>query len=300
MIFDAVASSGSVTAAADRLLISQPALSSQLKRLERSVGAPLFVRRPRGMELTDAGRVLADYARRIFGLADEAAAAVRDVRGLRRGTLRVGTSPAVGAYFLPPLLVHFQRRFPDVQLAVETAEGDALNRRVRDGSVDLALCPVPSDAADLRSDPFLHERFVAVAARDHPLARRRRPVTPDLLAAAFVGRQMPSATGGMTLGYFAGRGVAVRSTLSLGSVEAVKQAAVAGLGVTILSEMAVSAEVRDGRLRVLAVAGLPLRRPLYRTRRAGPESRAAVAFGCLLNHAARGTLPRLGPPASRP
>ena len=74
----------------------------------------------------------------------------------------------------------------------------------------------------------------------------------------------------------------------------------AGLGVTILSEMAVAAEVRDGRLRVLAVAGLPLRRPLYRTRRAGPDSRAAVAFGCLLKHAARGTLPRLPPPASRP
>ena len=73
--------------------------------------------------------------------------------------------------------------------------------------MDLALGPVPADAADLRSDPFLHERFVAVAARDHPLARRRRPVTPDLLAAAFVGRQVPSATGALSLGYFAGRGI---------------------------------------------------------------------------------------------
>src|SRR6476620_6780504 len=99
-LFDAVASTGHISRAAERLRISQPAVSKQLRLLESSLGAPLFDRTPKGVRLTEAGRLLAGYARRLLALADEAEHAVAQLRGLRRGRLTIGASTTLGAYFL--------------------------------------------------------------------------------------------------------------------------------------------------------------------------------------------------------
>ncbi len=283
-----------MTAAAEKLMISQSAISSQLKQLEQTMDSTLFRRQPRGIELTAAGKILAEYARRIFDLVGEAEAAVKDVQGLRRGTLRIGASPVISAYFLPPLLVHFQRRFPHIRLEVEAAEVDVLMQRVQDGLLDLGLGPVVGAAPDVDLEPFMQEKFVAVVGRDHPLARRRSP-TAEELARAFVSRQLPSATGSMSLGYFQSRGLSVRPVISLGSVEAVKQAVVAGMGASIMSEMAVGPELANKRIRILRLEGFPLKRTLYCSQRKVAPSKAAIAFRCLLKHAARGTLNQLRP-----
>src|SRR5687767_9056512 len=111
-IFRAVATSETMTAATERLMVSQPAASKQLAQLERAVGATLVDREPRGVRLTDAGRTLAAYAERIFALADEAERAVRDASFVRSGRVAVGATPTLGAYVLPGVLVHFRRRFP--------------------------------------------------------------------------------------------------------------------------------------------------------------------------------------------
>src|SRR5688500_6925781 len=116
MIFHAVAESGSVSLGAERLLVSQPAVSKQLKQLEAALKTSLFDRHPRGVRLTDAGRSLAEYATRIFTLCQQAEEAVNDVSALRRGHLRLGASTTIGVYLLPQVLVHFRRRFPGVRL----------------------------------------------------------------------------------------------------------------------------------------------------------------------------------------
>src|SRR3954453_17075083 len=99
--FRAVADKGSVGRGADALMVSQPAVSKQIKELERSLGVVLFERHPKGVRLTDAGELLAGYARRIFSLIDEAERAVDDLQSLRRGKLSIGASPTLGTYFLP-------------------------------------------------------------------------------------------------------------------------------------------------------------------------------------------------------
>src|SRR4051794_885109 len=128
-VFHAVASTGSVSRGAERLEISQPAVSKQLRELERSLRTALFDRHPKGVRLTTAGEALADYARRIFALSDEAERAMADVAGLRRGRLAVGAGPTAGAYLLPRVLVEFRRRFPDVALHAETEGPDVLRQR---------------------------------------------------------------------------------------------------------------------------------------------------------------------------
>src|SRR5687767_2090471 len=117
--FRAVADAGSVGRGAEKLLVSQPAVSKHIRQLERTLGVTLFDRTPKGVRLTSAGALLADYARRIFSLADEAEQAIADLRGLRRGRLAIAASPTLSVYFLPEVLVRFRRKFPGVMLSVE-------------------------------------------------------------------------------------------------------------------------------------------------------------------------------------
>ena len=292
-IFKTVADCQSITAAAEKLLISQPAVSAQLKQFEQAIGVPLLIRQPRGIEVTAAGGVLADYATRIFMLVDDALIGVRDLQQLKRGSLRIGASPVVGVYFLPPLLLSFQRRFPSIDLQVEIDESDQLEQRVRDGRIDLGLSPTAPVKPGLESTVFMEEKFIAVAAPAHLLAANRR-VSVGMMAEHFIARRTPSASGSLALGYFMQQRTSVRPLLSLGSVEAVKQAVLAGLGATIISKMAIESELRDRRLVRLRLAGLPLRRSLHQFGREGPIPRTVTAFRCLLKHAVRGTLPKRG------
>src|SRR3954464_11945751 len=141
--FHAVAETGSVTAGAARLMVSQPAVSKQVRELERALQARLFDRPAKGVRATPAGEVLAGYARRLFSLVEEAEGALRDLSSLRHGTLSVAATHTIGTYLLPQTIVHFRRRFPGVtlRLDIETAEG--LSRRLGEGTVDLALAGSP-------------------------------------------------------------------------------------------------------------------------------------------------------------
>src|SRR6516225_5685295 len=118
-IFHAVAQTGSMTLGAERLDISQPAASKQVQELESALGVHLFDRIGRRIHLSQAGEILADYARRLFALAEEAEEAIADVRAARRGRLAIGASTTIGSYLLPGLLAEFSRRHPNVELLVE-------------------------------------------------------------------------------------------------------------------------------------------------------------------------------------
>jgi DNA-binding transcriptional LysR family regulator len=286
--FHAVAEAGSVSRAAVALGVSQPAVSKQVKLLERTVGAELFERTVRGVRLTAAGEVLADYARRIYGLAREAEQAMDDLQSLRRGRLVIGASPTVGTYLLPELLVRFRQRFPGVHLALEIENGRALQRRLAEGQLDFGLSEVEPQRQELEGRPFLTDRLVAVASRKHPLARAKRVTLARLCAEPFVVRETGSTTKSLVERLLAGRGLSVHPALSVGSTEAIKRAVAAGLGVAIISALAAGPELAARRLVELRVADLKLSRPLYHLRLRGKrQSKAAVAFLCLVDRAAR-------------
>src|SRR5689334_21610428 len=141
-IFHEVARSGGVTRAAERLMVSQPAVSKQLKDFERSLKTPLLERDGRGVRLTAEGELLAGYARRVFALVGEAEAALEDASSLRRGVLAVGASPTLGAYLLPAVLVRFRRRFPGIVLRFEVENAAVLHRRVAEGGIEAGITEV--------------------------------------------------------------------------------------------------------------------------------------------------------------
>src|SRR5215216_182035 len=130
LVFHAVAEAGSVSRAAERLLVSQPAVSKQLGLLERSFRTKLVDRLPRGVRLTAAGELLAGYARRVFALAEEAERAMGELGGVRRGRLVVAATPTIGVYWLPAILVKYRRAYPGVEVRMEVHPSGTIVRLV--------------------------------------------------------------------------------------------------------------------------------------------------------------------------
>jgi DNA-binding transcriptional LysR family regulator len=298
--FRAVADAGSISRGAERLLVSQPAVSKQIKELERAVGVTLLERRPKGVVLTRPGEVLADYARRIFDLAEQAEAAVGDVGALRRGTLRIGASPTIGTYLLPAVLVHFRRRFPGLRTEIEVGSARLLRERLEEDQLDFALAGEPITSPLLESRTFANDPLVAIAHPRHPLARRRLVTLVELLREPLVVVETDAFARRVLESLVPNGAPPPAAALTLDSTEAVKRAVAAGLGVAIVSRLAIETELGAKTLRALPVRKLTATRPLHHVRRAGrDEGKAAVAFLCILKHALRGTLPKLPSPLAK-
>lgn len=285
--FHAVATEKSFSRAADRILVSQPALSKQVRLLERAVKLDLFTRTPRGVLLTAAGQLLADYAARLFHLRDDAEHALLELRGLRRGRLAIGASTTIGVHLLPPLLVSFRRAYPQIDVHLEIANTTDVQHRLLNHTLDLGL--TEGDVADDRLDVsvFRHDHLVPIAHPKHPLLRKRRLTIAQLVAEPFIVRETGSGTKSVIERALASAGHSITPMLSLANTEAIKRAVAAGLGVAIVSRLAIDTELAAKRLAILNVPSLDIRRPLHRLLvRNAPRSPAADAFLHLLSRGA--------------
>ncbi len=278
-LFDAVAQAGSVTAGAQRLMVSQPAVSKQLKQLERALGVRLFDRTPKGIRLTEPGQLVAGYARRLVALSEDLDRALADLTTLRSGHLRVGATPTLATYLLPDLLVRFRTAFPAVRLHVETGNTPLVAARVASADLDLGLCESPIDDPRLDIRTFAHDDLVPIAPPNHPLARKRAVRPETFLAEPFIVHEPLGAFQSIVERALAGQGLSVKPALTLASTEAIKRAVAAGLGVAIVSRLSVQNELAAGRLAAVRVHPLSLHRPLYRAQLKGRRpSPAAAAF----------------------
>jgi len=285
-VFAAVADRRGFTKAAAALHLSQPAVSKAVRGLERQLGTPLLERgggAARGVRLTEAGVALHARARELFAVERTAEEEQRALRGLEGGTLRVGASTTVATYLLPRLLGRFRARHPGVELRVTTANTRGVARRLLQRRLDVALVEGPVAHPRLEVVPWRDDALVLIAPADHPLVRRRR-VAPDALAAEpFIARERGSGTRRVAESALRAAGLTPRRVLTLGSTEAVTQAVAAGLGLSLVSELAAADQLALGRIGLVRAAGLPVRRALTRLRLAGREpSAAARAFEELL------------------
>jgi DNA-binding transcriptional LysR family regulator len=282
-IFHAVSQTKSVSRGAERLLISQPAVSRQIKLLEKALGAVLLDRRPRGVELTAAGQVLANYARRIFSLDAEAERVLAELAGMRRGRLAIAATPTIGVYLLPSALVKFRRKFPGIELRMEVHPTATIERLLTEGLIDVGLGESSPISNDVEARVFANDRLVPIAPRRHALARRRSVRARDLCREPFVVRETGSGTKSLVERALEARGLTIEPVMSLGSTEAIKRAVMEGIGVAIVSRLAVETEIRARRLVEIRVADLTIQRPLHWiTARGRTSSKPVEAFSALL------------------
>ena len=264
---------------ASSLMISQPAVSKQIGQLEKALRVRLLERRPRGVALSEAGKVLFAHATRLFAVEAEAEAAIEELRGLRRGRLRLGASTTLGVYLLPDLFVRFRQAFPQIQLSLEVAGSAVIERRLADNELDLGFTEAFGGSPDIATKVLRMDDLVPIAAPDHALAKRRKISAAEFCLQPFVVRQTGSDTKSFVEQFLSDKNLTVRPVMSLGSTEAIKRAVAAGIGVAIVSRLSISLEVDARRLAILPVTGLSIRRPLYAVwRRSSEPSASAMEF----------------------
>ncbi len=263
-----LARSGSVKVAAERLFISQPAVSAVIASLQRELGVALVTRAGRGLRLTELGTVLADYARRVHGVLDEAAVAV--VGTGARARVRLGAVTTAGEFILPAAIAGFRSRRPDAEVSLEVTNRAQVWERLEAHEVDLVVAGRPPDHPGLRTRGLRPNELVIVAAPELVDAPR------TLASHTWLLREPGSGTRGTVEQYLAGQGISP-TTLTLGSNGAVREAAAVGLGVTLMSRDAVAAELSSGRLAIVPGPGMPMRRAWHIVTRAEDALPGAAA-----------------------
>ena len=294
-VFLAVARAGGFRRAADGLHLSQPALSQHVAELERALGARLFDRLARRVELTEAGRILVEHAGRLFASLEGAREAVADLAGLRRGALQIGASTTPGVYVLPAVLGAFEARYPGIALRLIIANSSAIEARVRASELDLGV--VGGHALHPGEECLsagLVDELVLIVSPTHPWAGRRQIPASSLEAQRVLVREEGSATRQVTERVLQQAGARLGRVMELGSTEAIKQGVMVGLGVAFVSVHAARGEVASGRLRQLRLEGRPIRRHFHvihhEGRALGASARALIAVleATSLGRASRG------------
>lgn len=285
-VFRAVCETNSITHAAHRLRISQPAASKQLAELESHLGVALVQRLPRGVRLTAAGEVLGRHARRLFQEEEAAEAALEAVLGLELGQLSVAASTTIGSYIVPSVFGALHSAHPNVKLQLDIGNAARVEELVLDGQLDLGLSEGLVASDSLHVEVFTHDEMVLIVAPSHPFAR---DASPGLLSASVLGgqsfivRERGSGTREVVEDALQRHGIPIAPVMSLGSTEAIKNAVAIGLGVAMVSSLTLELELQIGRLCVIPLADLSIRRALHLVTLEGkPPSPAAAEFLRLL------------------
>lgn len=291
-IFDAAARTLSFSRAAEGLHLTQPAVSMQIRQLEHFAGVPLFERTGRRLQLTDAGEELVQHARAVLGALEEADERFAAMKGLHGGRVRLAVV-STAKYFAPRLIARFAQAHPGVEIRLQVDNRQELIRTLAANDVDLALMGRPPGELALKAASFADHPHVVIAPPDHPLARRRRVDIDALAAEVFLVREAGSGTRMAMERFFQERGVIPRVGMEMPSNETIKQAVMAGLGLSFISLHTIALELAAHALAVVHAPGLPVMRQWYVLHRAEKRlSPAAEAFKAFVLQHGRGFLDR--------
>jgi DNA-binding transcriptional LysR family regulator len=233
-----------------------------LNELERQLHVTLLDRSGKSVALTDAGRTLYARAGELFGVERAAERELRELRGLKRGVLRVAASTTIATYLLPPYLGRFHTRHPNVRIQTTSANTRAVLRALLEFRVDVALVEGPVAHSRVQVVPWREDELVVIAAPGHPTAVDGPVDLGRLSAEQFLVREPGSGTRVVTEQALAARGVRLSRTIRVGGTEAIKQAVAAGLGLGIVSRAAATDQLALGRIVVVPVRDLEIRRTL--------------------------------------
>jgi DNA-binding transcriptional LysR family regulator len=256
-VFEAVARHLSFSRAAEELHLTQPAVSTQVKKLEEHAGLPLFEQLGKKIHLTPAGEEMLHSGRMIIQQFEDVEHAMTQFKGVAGGKLNV-TVISAGDYFFPRLLVEFARRHSGVTLNLGVCNREELLQQLTDNRTDLAIMGRPPVNMDTVNEPFAPHPYVVVAAPDHPLAGKKRIPVSRLVREPFVIREKGSDTRDSMEQGFGAQMAQLNIAMEIKSTETIKQAVMAGMGITFLSTHTIARELQAGSLTVLDVQRFPV------------------------------------------
>jgi DNA-binding transcriptional LysR family regulator len=282
-IFVKVAELKSFTLAAEALRLSQPTVSEHIRSLEEMVEATLVDRLGRELRLTAAGQLLYRYAVKLLQVREEARQAMADFRGVQAGRIVIGASTIPGSYLLPQIIGAFKRKHPAVQITLKIANTAAVAEMVQKGEVGLGLVGSRLPEKRLSFEEVYLDELVLAVTPQHPWAARPEVAPAELYGQPFIMRERGSGTQMAVKRILGEHGLDFGNltvAAEMPNTEAVRQSIKAGVGIGILSRLAVAAELAYGDLVAVTVTGIELHRPLYLIQRLGRELPAVYeSFG---------------------
>jgi len=261
-VLAAVGREGSVTAAAESLHLTQPAVSMQLRQLERQLELTLFETVGRRLQITEPGKELVQLAVELLARIDDLEQTARSLRGVGHGRVRLGVV-STAKYFAPRLLAQFVKLHSGVEFKLTIHNRAEIIDQLQSYAIDLGIMGQPPEGMQLDGTAFAPNPLVAIAAPSHPLSLRRRLNPHDLTDQPFIVREAGSGTRSAMDRYLVEHDVKIRRVMEADSNETIKQAVMAGIGLGFVSLHTVRAELAAGRIAVLDVSGLPLQRQWY-------------------------------------
>jgi len=262
----AIARHRSFTRAAQEMGLSQPAVSAQIRELTDLLGVPLIEIFGKKVHLTDAGRMLESQASRIDGLFDEIHRDFAAFREGGKGSVRVGGSSSIGTYFLPSMIAGFSALHPGVEVSLAIENTAHIEEMMLRNAIDIGFVGRAVGSTELEAAPVLKDEILFAAAPSHPLVPAGTLDPRRLSGEKLFVREPGSATRSTMENYCGRRGISFGESIQLGSVEAIKQAVMAGLGISYFSSLTVRNELDTGRLARLRVKGVSLRRNFFLVR----------------------------------
>ena len=277
----AVVDAGAITEAADRLGVTQPALSRRIRQLEEQLGVPLLARGRKGVSLTAVGDLVTAEARVLVARYDDLRNEVAAHQRLEGGTVRLGGGATAVSFVLPTALASFQAQHPGVRFHVKEAGSREVEDDVVSGRLELGLVTLPVHTRELDARPLVEDRIVLICREGHPLTRTRRPRADQLAGLGLVGFEAGSAIRQIIDAALRDAGVEMNVVMELRSIPAIVRMVATTGNLAFVSRMGVESE---SDVRVVRVRGLDIRRRLaVIARRGAVLSPAAAAFAARLN-----------------
>ncbi|MEJ2660025.1 MAG: selenium metabolism-associated LysR family transcriptional regulator [Desulfobacteraceae bacterium] len=267
-IFCQVVELQSFSKAGESVHLSQPTISSHIKDLEEHFGTRLVDRLSRKVTPTKAGELLFDYAQQLIALRDRTEAAMAEFSGKIRGRLVLGGSTIPAGYVLPKIVGLFSRRYPEVQVALKVGDTSEIINNVLAGHIEAGIVGAKYRDKLLAQEPVLADEMCLVVPCDHPWAGLRQIRLQELLGAPFIVREAGSGTLRSIEQQLHKKGFGIADlniVAEMGSTEAVRQGIKSGVGLSILSVVAVTDDIQSGILKAIHVEGLNLKRNFYLT-----------------------------------
>jgi len=254
-VFYMTAKYRSCTAAARRLYVTQPAVTAQIRKLEHQCALKLFKKRGRNIFLTDEGKALYSYARRIFECEREVEDAIEEMRKLRRGVLRLGTTKTYARYFMPLLITTFHEAYPHIKVYLDEGSSLDMIHSLLDLKNEVAIIARAAEDPAISFIPFSQEELVVILAPSHPLARKDAVSVRELAREPIIMKEVGSGTRRKVNALFERYGYSPNILMETGNAEFIKQLVHQGEGFSFLVKEAVAVELKEKKLATVPLEG---------------------------------------------
>jgi DNA-binding transcriptional LysR family regulator len=281
-VFVTAAEEGNFSRAAERLQLSQSAISQNIQAIERTYGVELFVRRGRSVELSEAGHAILPLAREVLHSSRKFEDAMQNVNKQIGGELLIGCSTSAGRYLMPSLLSVFQQQFPAVRSRVKVLSREGVLEQLLSEMIPLGISSRPFEHHELESVPLFDDKVILVVPSNHPWAFTDKASPTDIVNQPVIMREEASGTRKTVLDGLNAHGVTsdmLNVVMELGSAEAIELAVERGMGIAFVSEMIAARGLSLGLIKKVELDGLALQRTVYMARRTNyPFTRAQIKF----------------------